>query len=123
MQGTLRSRQKVRVMSTGRDFLVEKVGIFTPRREDRQNLSAGDVGFIIAGIKEIDGAPVGDTLTRQVIERVQTEGVCFAGGARWREHWVMRLSVISWPTTEEDGDRAVEAILDAWRACRDLAPG
>ena len=63
MQGTLRSRQKVRVMSTGRDFLVEKVGIFTPRREERQNLSAGDVGFIIAGIKEIDGAPVGDTLT------------------------------------------------------------
>lgn len=63
MQGTLRSRKKVRVMSTGRDFLVEKVGVFTPRREDSACLSAGDVGFVIAGIKEIDGAPVGDTLT------------------------------------------------------------
>ncbi len=63
MQGTMRNRKKVRVMSTGRDFLVEKVGVFTPRREDKPSLSAGDVGFVIAGIKEIDGAPVGDTLT------------------------------------------------------------
>ncbi len=63
MHGTLRGRQKIRVMSTGRDFLVEKVGIFTPRREDQAKLSAGDVGYVIAGIKDIDGAPVGDTLT------------------------------------------------------------
>ena len=63
MQGTLRRRQKIRVMSTGRDFLAEKVGIFSPRREDREQLQAGDVGFVIAGIKEIDGAPVGDTIT------------------------------------------------------------
>lgn len=63
MHGSLRSRRKVRIMSTGRDFMVEKVGIFTPRREDQPSLSAGDVGFVIAGIKEIDGAPVGDTLT------------------------------------------------------------
>ncbi|HFD79323.1 MAG TPA: elongation factor 4 [Gammaproteobacteria bacterium] len=63
MQGTLRRRQKIRVMSTGRDFPAEKVGIFTPRREEREQLTAGDVGFVIAGIKEIDGAPVGDTIT------------------------------------------------------------
>jgi len=63
MQGTLRQRQKIRVMSTGRDFPAEKVGIFTPRRVDRPLLKAGDVGFVIAGIKEIDGAPVGDTIT------------------------------------------------------------
>ncbi|MEN8761355.1 MAG: translation elongation factor 4 [Thiogranum sp.] len=63
MQGSLRRRQKIRVMSTGRDFQAEKVGIFSPRREDRELLTAGDVGFIIAGIKEIDGAPVGDTIT------------------------------------------------------------
>ena len=63
MQGRLRRRQKIRVMSTGRDFQAEKVGIFSPRREDRELLTAGDVGFIIAGIKEIDGAPVGDTIT------------------------------------------------------------
>jgi GTP-binding protein LepA len=63
VQGSLRQRQKIRVMSTGRDFQAEKVGIFTPRRVDRPQLSAGDVGFVIAGIKEIDGAPVGDTIT------------------------------------------------------------
>jgi len=63
VHGTLRRRQKIRVMSTGRDFLAEKVGIFSPRREDRELLKAGDVGFVIAGIKEIDGAPVGDTIT------------------------------------------------------------
>ena len=63
MQGSLRRRQKIRVMSTGRDFQAEKVGIFSPRREDRELLTAGDVGFIIAGIKDIDGAPVGDTIT------------------------------------------------------------
>jgi GTP-binding protein LepA len=63
MQGSLRRRQKIRVMSTGRDFQAEKVGVFTPRREDKDLLQAGDVGFVIAGIKEIDGAPVGDTIT------------------------------------------------------------
>jgi len=63
MHGTLRRRQKIRVMSTGRDFQVEKVGIFSPRQVERDLLKAGDVGFVIAGIKEIDGAPVGDTIT------------------------------------------------------------
>ncbi|MGD2073582.1 MAG: translation elongation factor 4 [Gammaproteobacteria bacterium] len=63
MHGTLKRRQKIRVMSTGRDFLAEKVGIFSPRREEREQLTAGDVGFVIAGIKDIDGAPVGDTVT------------------------------------------------------------
>ncbi len=63
MHGTLRRKQKIRIMSTRGDFQVEKVGIFTPRREDRDMLRAGDVGYVIAGIKEIDGAPVGDTIT------------------------------------------------------------
>ncbi len=63
VQGRLRRRQKIRVMSTGRDFQAEKVGIFSPRREEREQLKAGDVGFVIAGIKDIDGAPVGDTIT------------------------------------------------------------
>jgi GTP-binding protein LepA len=63
MQGSLRQRQKIRVMSTGREFQAETVGIFTPRRVNKPQLSAGDVGFVIAGIKEIDGAPVGDTIT------------------------------------------------------------
>jgi GTP-binding protein LepA len=62
-QGCLRKGQKVLVMSTGRTHLVDNVGIFTPKRTDTGELSAGEVGFVIAGIKEIDGAPVGDTLT------------------------------------------------------------
>ncbi len=63
MQGTLKPGQKMQVMSSGRSYLVDNVGIFTPKRLDRKQLEAGDVGYVIAGIKEIDGAPVGDTLT------------------------------------------------------------
>ncbi|MEO5702653.1 MAG: translation elongation factor 4 [Gammaproteobacteria bacterium] len=63
MQGTIMPKQKIKVMSTGRSFQVEKVGIFTPKRQETGRLSAGEVGYIIAGIKEINGAPVGDTFT------------------------------------------------------------
>ena len=63
MQGTLRAGQKMQVMSSGRTYQVDNVGIFTPKRLDTPRLEAGDVGYVIAGIKEIDGAPVGDTLT------------------------------------------------------------
>jgi GTP-binding protein LepA len=63
MQGRLSRRDRIRVMSTGRGFQVEKLGIFTPKPLECQSLEAGDVGFVVAGIKEIDGAPVGDTLT------------------------------------------------------------
>ncbi|MDH3980284.1 MAG: translation elongation factor 4 [Gammaproteobacteria bacterium] len=62
-EGRLSRRDKIRVMSTGRNFQVEKLGVFTPKREARDTLEAGDVGFVIAGIKDIEGAPVGDTLT------------------------------------------------------------
>ena len=63
VDGRLSRRDKIRVMSTGRNFQVEKLGVFTPKPVDRTELVAGDVGFIIAGIKDIEGAPVGDTLT------------------------------------------------------------
>ncbi len=69
--GTLRKKDKILVMSTGRHHLVDHVGIFTPKRVDTAELKAGEVGFIIAGIKEIDGAPVGDTITRA--DRPSTE--------------------------------------------------
>ena len=62
-QGALNRRQKITVMSTGRTFQVEKLGIFTPKSEEKELLQAGEVGFVVAGIKEINGAPVGDTLT------------------------------------------------------------
>jgi glutamate/tyrosine decarboxylase-like PLP-dependent enzyme len=59
-----------------------------------------------------------DRLTRDTIARVQTDGVIFAGGARWRDRWVMRLSVISDPTTQADARRTVEAIRAAWQQVR-----
>jgi len=62
------------------------------------------------------------TLTEQVIARVQQGGVCYAGGAQWRDDWVMRLSVISAPTTEADIDKSAEAIIAAWRAVQAASP-
>ncbi|MET0088879.1 MAG: translation elongation factor 4 [Candidatus Thiodiazotropha sp.] len=63
MNGAIKPKDKMRVMSTGRVFQVEKVGVFTPKQFDKPQLRAGEVGYVIAGIKEIDGAPVGDTIT------------------------------------------------------------
>jgi len=65
MNGTLRQGEKLRMMSTGRSHGVDKLGRFTPRSEALPELGAGEVGFVIAGIKEIDGAPVGDTITHE----------------------------------------------------------
>jgi len=64
VHGRISPKKKIRVMSTGRDFLVDMVGIFTPKRIETEALEAGDVGYIVAGIKDITGAPVGDTITR-----------------------------------------------------------
>ncbi len=63
VSGALHVRSKIKVMSTGRTHLVDRVGRFTPKMRDTDILGTGEVGFLIAGIKEIDGAPVGDTLT------------------------------------------------------------
>ncbi|NVJ61795.1 MAG: elongation factor 4 [Gammaproteobacteria bacterium] len=63
VEGTLNAGEKMVVMSTGKAHLVDHVGIFTPKRHDTGRLRAGEVGFVIAGIKDIQGAPVGDTLT------------------------------------------------------------
>jgi len=66
INGSIKPKQKIKVMSTGMIYQVDHVGIFTPKRTNNNGLSAGDVGFIIAGIKEVDGAPVGDTLTTSI---------------------------------------------------------
>ncbi|THB72398.1 MAG: elongation factor 4 [Gammaproteobacteria bacterium] len=71
--GELRAKDKMKVMSTGREHLVDEVGVFTPKRTKKDCLSAGMVGYVIAGIKEIDGAPVGDTLTKR--DRPATEAI------------------------------------------------
>lgn len=59
-----------------------------------------------------------DEQTRAVIDRVQAGGVCFVGGAEWRGHWIMRISVTSENTMEADVDRSGDAMLEAWRAVR-----
>ncbi len=63
IDGQLEVGKKIKIMSTGRDFLVDQVGIFTPKRTPQEQLKTGEVGYVVAGIKDIDGAPVGDTLT------------------------------------------------------------
>lgn len=63
VNGRIRKGDKMRVMSTGRVYEVDQVGIFTPKRTKADVLQAGEVGYLVAGIKEIQGAPVGDTLT------------------------------------------------------------
>ena len=63
MHGTLNKRDKIKVMSTGRVHQADSIGVFTPKKTERQTLGPGEVGFLVAGIKEIDGAPVGDTVT------------------------------------------------------------
>ncbi|MCE0724097.1 MULTISPECIES: translation elongation factor 4 [Legionella] len=63
VNGSIRKGDKMRVMSTGRSYEVDQVGIFTPKRTKLDVLNAGEVGYLVAGIKEIQGAPVGDTLT------------------------------------------------------------
>jgi GTP-binding protein LepA len=63
VNGSVRKGEKMRVMSTGRVYEVDQVGIFTPKRTKLDALHAGEVGYVVAGIKEIQGAPVGDTLT------------------------------------------------------------
>ena len=61
--GMLKAGEKMHVMSTGKNYEVTGLGVFTPKRETKEYLQAGEVGYVIAGIKDINGAPVGDTLT------------------------------------------------------------
>lgn len=63
VNGSLRRKQKITVMSTGKSFLAEKIGVYTPKQTDKDVLHTGEVGFVVAGIKDIFGAPVGDTIT------------------------------------------------------------
>jgi GTP-binding protein LepA len=63
MQGTLKPRERILLMASGASYICEQVGVFTPRSVSRDQLSAGDVGFITAGIKELKAAMVGDTIT------------------------------------------------------------
>ncbi|MBU6438395.1 MAG: GTP-binding protein, partial [Betaproteobacteria bacterium] len=63
VDGVLRARDKVLLMATGASYAAEQLGVFTPKSQPRDELAAGEVGFVIAGIKELKAARVGDTLT------------------------------------------------------------
>jgi GTP-binding protein LepA len=63
VQGKVGRREKIKLMSTGETHQVEQLGVFTPKREKREGLGTGEVGFLVAGIKDVHGAPVGDTIT------------------------------------------------------------
>jgi GTP-binding protein LepA len=66
VNGALRTGEKIRMMSIGRAQTVDRLGRFTPKAVALAELSAGEVGFVVAGVKEIDGAPVGDTITHEL---------------------------------------------------------
>ncbi len=61
--GSLKKNDKIKVMSTGQTWGVDRLGIFTPKQKDLTELTCGEVGWVVCGIKDIHGAPVGDTLT------------------------------------------------------------
>ncbi len=71
VDGTLKAKDKILLMATGAQHLVEQVGVFTPKAMGREELSAGGVGFIVAGIKELKDAKVGDTVT--LVDRAASE--------------------------------------------------
>ncbi|TPE52861.1 elongation factor 4 [Maribrevibacterium harenarium] len=62
-QGTLQKKDKIFIKSTKKTYPVDNIGIFTPKRKETGVLRAGEVGYVVAGIKDIHGAPVGDTIT------------------------------------------------------------
>ena len=63
VNGSLARKQKITILSTGKSHPVDKLGVFTPKPLDQATLETGQVGFVVAGIKDIFGAPVGDTIT------------------------------------------------------------
>ncbi|MEE3279027.1 MAG: GTP-binding protein, partial [Pseudomonadota bacterium] len=72
--GSVRPGDRIVADSVGKMHIVDEVGVFTPKREIRDELAAGDVGYVVAGIKDIRGAPVGDTLMQQGSNEVPVPG-------------------------------------------------
>ena len=62
-EGKISVGDKIKVISTGQDFIVNDIGVYTPKKKERKSLTSGEVGYLIAGVKDIYGAPVGDTVT------------------------------------------------------------
>jgi GTP-binding protein LepA len=63
IEGTVRKKMKIRMMATGNEHFVDEVGVYTPKRKSVDELAPGDVGYVIAGVKDVKSARVGDTIT------------------------------------------------------------
>lgn len=102
MHGTLKKGDKVLIKSTGRDHIVDSVGVFSPKRTETGLLQAGEVGFVVAGIKDIHGAPVGDTITH-----AKTPEVAMLEGFKKSKPQVYAGL---FPVTSDDYDRFRDAL-------------
>ena len=71
VNGEIKAGEKIKVYSTNQTYKVEEIGIFSPKKIKKEKLSAGEVGYLVSGIKDIKGAPVGDTLTSNLKEEIQ----------------------------------------------------
>lgn len=110
----------------GRDgiaHMVERHCTLTRRFAERLGQEPGIriLNDVVLNQIALDFGADGET-TKAVIARVQHDGVLYAGGAEWRGNWIMRLSVISAPTTEVDIDLSADAIIGAWRAVQAARP-
>jgi len=101
-EGRIRKGEKILVKSTGRVHVVDAVGVFTPKRLETDVLEAGEVGFLVAGIKDIHGAPVGDTLTSSKTPDVPS----LAGFKRVKPQVYAGL----FPVTSDDYERFRDAL-------------
>ncbi len=102
VHGRVRKGDKILVKSTGKEHVVDNVGIFTPKRLETGLLEAGEVGFVVAGIKDIHGAPVGDTLTHAKTPTVES----LAGFKRVKPQVYAAL----FPVTSDDFERFRDAL-------------
>ncbi|NPU93154.1 MAG: elongation factor 4 [Gammaproteobacteria bacterium] len=102
MHGTLKKGDKIIIKSTGRDHIVDNIGVFTPKRTETGLLQAGEVGFVVAGIKDIHGAPVGDTITH-----AKTPEVAMLEGFKKSKPQVYAGL---FPVTSDDYDRFRDAL-------------
>ncbi|MFT0171674.1 pyridoxal phosphate-dependent decarboxylase family protein [Paraburkholderia mimosarum] len=84
-------------------------------------LNEVELNQVVVRFGRHEPAARGDALTQATLEHIRQAGICFAHGAHWRGRRVMRVSVIAWPTTEDDIDRSADSMIEAWRATRQAA--
>jgi GTP-binding protein LepA len=66
MQGSLKLRDKIRMLATGKDHQIDELGVFSPKRTPKKELACGEVGYLVSGVKNITDAKVGDTITSSI---------------------------------------------------------